>query len=97
MKKSKRLHRPEQDIAIFQVLRAIRGIPAKDVAAKTFVSAGTISRWRQAKTKYPHHLTLAAVARVAGLEFKLVPIDDKQLRSRKATATDEASARQAVP
>lgn len=97
MKKSKQPHRPERDMAIHQVLRAIRGIPAKDVAAKTFVSAGTITRWRQARTRYPHHLTLAAVARVAGLEFKLVPIDDKHVRPRKEKAADEAAARQAFP
>lgn len=73
--------RPTRDQEIFAVLRAIRGMSPKDVSQKTYVSASTIRNWRrpvnQGGTRYPQHHTLAAVAKIAGLEFKLVPISDR--------------------
>lgn len=71
-KPSRRPHKPERDRAIHEVLVAIKGIPATQIAAKTWVSHSTISRWRNGQTRYPSHTTLEAVARTVGLEFKLV-------------------------
>jgi transcriptional regulator with XRE-family HTH domain len=95
MSKASRPHKPERDLAIHQILRAIRGIPSKDIAAKTFVSAATIDRWRSSQTRYPQHCTLAAVARAAGFEWKLVEVNES-VRPRKANKADAATESQAV-
>lgn len=72
---------PEYTRATFEVLHAIRDMTPAEVASKCYVSASTIYKWRKGwkngGTKYPQHHTLMAVARVAGLKFKLVPADDK--------------------
>lgn len=73
--KKRVLHRPERDRTIFEVLHAIKGMTAAEVARDTYVSASTIRNWRKANgtgTRYPQHHTLAAVARTQGLAFKLV-------------------------
>lgn len=74
--------RPEYTRATFEVLHAIRDMTPGEVASKCYVSASTIYKWRRGwqngGTKYPQHHTLLAVARVAGLTFKLVPHDGKE-------------------
>lgn len=74
-------HRPERDRAIFEVLHAIRGRKASEVASKTYVAASTIAKWRKriedGGTRYPQHHTLAAVAAVAGLKWALVPVESR--------------------
>lgn len=76
--------RPEYDRAIFEVLHAIRDLTSKEVAAKTYVSAKTIDNWRRGwrngGTRYPQHHTLAAVAAVVGLEYKLTSIERRPRR-----------------
>jgi len=68
------LHRPERDLAIHEVLRAIAGLPAAQISRRTYVHASTINKWRSARTRYPQHHTLNAVAKTAGLEFRLIRI-----------------------
>ncbi len=79
MAKRKIVIRPEYDRAVFEVLHAIRGRSAREVAAQTYVSAATISKWRRGPkyggTRYPQHHTLCAVAKVAGLRWVLVDDD----------------------
>lgn len=86
--KSKRrtAHRPERDRAIFEVLRAIRDRKSSEVAGKTYVAASTIANWRSGRTRYPQHHTLAAVAKVAGLEYRLVPIQRRRSESDEQRA-----------
>ena len=71
--------RPERDRMVFDVLRAIRGQSPKEVAARTWVSPSTIRKWRlpleSGGVRYPRHATLAAVARTAGLEFRLIRVN----------------------
>lgn len=70
--------RPDYDRAVFQVLHAIRHLSDKEVAAQSFVSAQTIRKWRLGPkyggVRYPLHCTLSAVARVAGMDWQLVPV-----------------------
>ena len=74
--------RPEYTRATFEVLHAIRDMSPGEIAGKCYVSASTIYKWRKGwnngGTRYPQHHTLLAVARVAGLTFKLVPFDGKE-------------------
>ena len=72
--KRQRAHKPERDRIIFQILRAVRHLSAQEIAQKSGVSIGTIYNWRNGTTLYPRINTLAAVARIAGLKFALVPI-----------------------
>lgn len=76
MSKFNRPVRPEYDRAVFEVLHALAGVPSTQIAKKTWVSAGTISKWRRGPkfggTRYPQHATMAAVAKVAGLKWVLV-------------------------
>jgi transposase-like protein len=69
-------HRPEYDNAIHDVLHNLRDRSAAAIARDTWVSPSTINNWRKGYenggTRYPQHTTLSAVARVAGLEFKLI-------------------------
>lgn len=57
MSKFNRPVRPEYDRAVFEVLHALAGVPATQIAKKTWVSAGTISKWRRGPkfggTRYP--------------------------------------------
>lgn len=76
MSKFNRPVRPEYDRAVFEVFHALAGVPATQIAKKTWVSAGTISKWRRGPkfggTRYPQHATMSAVAKVAGLKWVLV-------------------------
>lgn len=85
-KQKKRIHRPERDRAIFEVLRAIKDMKTGQIARRTYVAASTINNWRNNKTKYPQHHTLAAVARVAGLEYRLVPIKSRSAEDERRAA-----------
>ena len=80
---SKRIHRPEQDRLVFEVLRLIREMSPADVAKRASygrgmgrVSAQTIRKWRlpvkDGGTRYPQAITLQAVARAAGCELRFV-------------------------
>lgn len=75
-----RLHRPERDRAIFAVLRSLRGMSNAEISAKSGVSAQTIAKWRApvatGGTKYPQFITLQAVAKACGMEFRLVERND---------------------
>ena len=64
--------KPHVDRAVFDVLHAIVGRKATEVASHTYVRAQTIRNWRTHKVRHPQHHTLNAVAEVAGLEFRLV-------------------------
>lgn len=71
--KMKAPSRPDRDRMVFEVLRAIKGKSAAEVARKTYVSPQTIRNWRKVNgTRYPQAHTMAAVARVVGLELRLV-------------------------
>lgn len=76
-KKWRRVVRPEYDHMVFDVLHALEGRKATEIANATWVSPSTIRKWRKGPvlggTRYPQHMTLAAVAAVAGLKFVLVP------------------------
>lgn len=89
-KKYSRPIRPEYDRAVFEVLHAIAGRSALSVPKLTYVSASTIAKWRRGPkfggTRYPQHHTLAAVAKVAGLRWKLV--EDKP-KTGKAPAAEK--------
>jgi hypothetical protein len=85
--KRKVIHRPDRDRAIFELLRAIKGRTAKEIAEKASYGKGcgnvtqaTIYNWRKAKnaTRYPRHLTMVAVARAVGLEYKLLRTNKEQ-------------------
>jgi len=75
-----RKSRPDHDRAIFTVLHAIRDMKPSEIAAKSFVSASTIYKWRKGwqngGTRFPQHMTLAAVARIAGFKWELVAVDE---------------------
>lgn len=83
MKSKSKVRRPEYDRTVFEVLHAIAGRKASEVASKTYVSASTIAKWRKGPkyggTRYPQHHTLAAVAKVAGLRFSLVDKDGREV------------------
>ena len=76
-RKWKRLEKPEYDRDVHRVLNALAGMSANKIAKQTWVSAGTIAKWRlgyeNGGTRHPQHSTLSAVAAVAGLRFTLVP------------------------
>lgn len=78
--------RPEYDRAVFEVLHAIRGRSAREIASQTYVSAGTISKWRRGPkyggTRYPQHHTLSAVAKVAGLRWVLEEDEEASQQGR---------------
>lgn len=85
--KRKVIHRPERDRAVFELLRAIKGLSAREVAEKASYGKGcgtvtkaTIYNWRKAKngTRYPRHLTMVAVARAVGLEYKLLRTNEEK-------------------
>ena len=85
MRKSpSRKSRPEYDRAIFEVLHAIKDMKASQVSAKTFVSQTTIYKWRKGwqngGTRFPQHVTLAAVARMAGFKWELVAMDESAVK-----------------
>ncbi len=79
-KKRKVIHRPERDRAVFELLRAIRGKSAKEISERATYGKGlgnvtkaTIYNWRKSEgVRYPQHLTMVAVARAVGLEYKLL-------------------------
>lgn len=95
MKKRKWKHpeKPAYDAIVFDVLHAIKGRKASEIAAQTWVSQSTIAKWRlgyeHGGTRWPQHATLAAVAAVAGLEFRLVRsneiIDLKEKRNERTS------------
>ena len=82
MTKYKRAARPERDRVVFQVLRSIRGISNADVARASGISAQTVAKWRapiaSGGTRFPQFWTLNRVAKAHGLEFKLLPVDDRR-------------------
>lgn len=71
--------RPERDRMIFDVLRAIKDQSPREIARQTWVSPQTVRKWRlpldKGGVRYPRHATLAAVARTAGLEFRLIRVN----------------------
>lgn len=71
-----RPERPLYDRTVFEVLHSLAGQSAGSIAKQTWVSPSTIRKWRlgyeHGGTRHPQHSTLAAVAAVAGLEFRLV-------------------------
>lgn len=77
----KRPEKPEYDAAVFDVLHGLQGIPATKIAEQTWVSASTISKWRRGYehggTRHPTHSCLSAIARVAGMEFKLTQSNER--------------------
>ncbi len=79
-RKWRRKNKPKMDQLVFDVLHHIANQPATVVASKTWVSPGTISKWRRGYenggTRYPQAITLQAVAEVAGFELKLVKRED---------------------
>lgn len=87
MRKWTRPAKPDHDAATFDVLHALRGRTAAEIAARTWVSASTIRKWRRGYerggARYPQHATLAAVAAVAGLRFALVPMAKESAASRQ--------------
>jgi len=79
-KKRKVIHRPERDRAVFELLRAIKGKTAREISERATYGRGlgnvtkaTIYNWRKTEgVRYPQHLTMVAVARAVGLEYKLL-------------------------
>lgn len=69
----KRRHYPQKDRAIFQILRACKGLSAKEAVEGTPVAPATFAAMRSSKTRYPRHITLSELARARGLEWALVP------------------------
>lgn len=71
-----RPERPAYDRTVFEVLHCLAGQTAGEISRKTWVAPSTIRKWRlgyeRGGTRHPQHSTLAAVAAVAGLEFRLV-------------------------
>lgn len=86
--KRKIVHRPERDRAMFQVLRAIRGMKPSEVSARSGISPATITNWRRpvanGGTRYPQFWTLNQVAKSCGLEFKLVDTTGETTAKRVA-------------
>ena len=77
MAKLKRFHRPDRDRAIHQVLQAVREMTPGQISRNCFVSESTIRNWRRVNgVRYPQHVTLSAVARLAGLRYDLIPIGE---------------------
>jgi hypothetical protein len=73
-------HKPDRDRAVFELLRAIKGLSSSEVAAKASYGKGygnvnpqTIRRLRYAKggTRYPQHATMVAIAKSVGMTYKL--------------------------
>lgn len=83
--------RPDHDRAIFAVLHAIKDMKASEVAKKSFVSASTVYKWRKGwqngGTRFPQHMTLAAVARIAGFKWELVAMDEPVQKPVRTTRT----------
>lgn len=68
--------RPERDKAVFELLRAMRGLRNCEIAKKTFVSPSTISNLRTRRTRYPQHLTMVAIAEAIGMQYTLTEKQD---------------------
>jgi transcriptional regulator with XRE-family HTH domain len=88
--KRQRVHKPERDRIIFQVLRAVRHLSAQEISQKSGVSVGTIYNWRNGTTLYPRVNTLASVARVAGMKLELVPIHEPATQTKRPSISSEA-------
>lgn len=66
----------EIDVAVFQVLHALRGLSAAKAAANAGVCTSTIYKLRRGPkyggTRYPRFRTLRELAKSVGLSFQLV-------------------------
>lgn len=77
-------HDIARDREVFQHLKLMEGDSNSEVARKTGVSAACIARLRipagNGGTRFPHNVTLDAIARGYGMRRVLVPVADKPLR-----------------
>lgn len=81
---------PAYDRTVFDILHAAKGIPAKEIAEKTFISVQTIYNMRKGPkfggTRYPRMLTMTAIAKAIGLEFILVKADSNSAKQESINA-----------
>jgi hypothetical protein len=74
---------PERDRAVHELLQALKSMSAKEIAEKASygrgfgkVSMGTIYKLRRVDgTRYPRHMTMVAMARATGMEYKLLKVN----------------------
>lgn len=90
--KKLRLVRPELDRLMFEVLHALRDLKNGVVARRAGLSPQTIKKMRTKVTRYPHAVTLIAIARVGGLRLttEVMPINVGKQTGRRAASTSEA-------
>lgn len=86
-------HYPERDRAVFELLRTVKDYSPTSVAEKTFISPQTVRNIRNAKTLYPRHLTMVAIAKVVGCEYKLVKTSEGFTNTLKPAVEKKHSAR----
>lgn len=71
------LRRPSRDEQVFEVLHLVHNLSAAEIARNSCVCASTVHKARigpkHGGTRYPRHMTLRAIAAVAGYEYRLVP------------------------
>lgn len=74
-KAKRKLNRPNRDPALADILKAIDGMTAKEVAERGgYIGASTVSNWRAGKVRCPLHYTLTAAAKATGMEYRLEKI-----------------------
>lgn len=87
MRKARDIARDRQ---IFEVLRLVKGINHSQVARKAGLSPTTVSKLRRSTkdggTRFPHSITLQAIARAAGYRMAWEPIEDARRSERETRA-----------
>lgn len=75
-----------RDRQIFEVLRLVRGLNHSEVARKAGISQSTVSKLRRSTkdggTRFPHSVTLQAIAKAAGYKMTWEPIAPPHRASR---------------
>jgi len=78
--KHRRPAKPEQDKAVFELMRAMRGMRTCDIYKKLpyHLANATIYKIRNRRTRYPSHMTCAAIAAALGMKYELVPAHESR-------------------
>lgn len=70
--KHKGPQRPDRDKMVFRILRLLRGQKTSEIARKSGLSPGTISKWRTRRTRYPQHTSYEMALRAVNYRFEIV-------------------------
>jgi len=84
-KAKRELNRPNRDLALVDILKAIEHLTPKEVAERGgYIGASTVANWRAGNVRCPLHYTLTAAAKAVGMEYRLEKI--RRGCSRRETA-----------